>query len=150
MLTNECGCPYGNCDCDVNPIPKHVCHYQPAKRGNYVVCDCGDRFPCAEKDCGHRLCWEERGKAPVCHFCQNTLTGEHNTENSNWGVMSIRNKTRAAHYCCRDANSTTARKDIACRAKGGYYPEECVHEFEGKQILTLDIVKQLADNYVRE
>lgn len=128
---------------------KHSCDFQPSKRGKHLVCSCGDRFPCVEKDCGHRDCWEERATDPSCHFCGDKLKGAHNTESATWGVMSVRNKSRAAHYCCRDANSTTSRRDIACRAAGpnAYYPESCSHEFEGKEALSKDAVKQLADSY---
>jgi hypothetical protein len=127
----------------------HSCHFRPAKRGKHLVCECGERFPCANKDCGHVDCWEERGDAPVCHFCNEKLIGEHNTENSNWGCMAIRNKTYAAHYCCRDANETTSRRDIACRARGGYFPEPCSHQFEGKNSLSPETINQLKETYVR-
>lgn len=128
---------------------QHVHEFHPSKRGNYESCGCGERFPCAEKDCGHPGCWEARGKPPVCHFCTEKLTGDHNTETATWGGMNIRNHTRAAHYCCRDANSSTPRRDIACRAKGpnSYYPETCTHNFEGKEQLTKETVKLLADAY---
>jgi hypothetical protein len=133
-------------------MEKHVCDYQPSKRGNFVACKCGERFPCADKDCGHVSCWDERGTMPVCHFCGDKLKGEHNTESATWGVMNVRNHTRSAHYCCRDAYSKTSRRDIACRAKGpnAYYPEACSHEFEGKKQLTVDDAKLLAGSYAHE
>lgn len=128
---------------------KHVCDYQPAKRGKSLVCSCGERFPCVDKDCGHRDCWDERGTLPFCHYCEEKLKGEHNTESATWGSMNVRNKTRAAHYCCRDANGSTSKKDIACRAAGpnSYFPEKCEHEFEGKESMSKDMVQQLADSY---
>jgi hypothetical protein len=133
-------------------VEKHVHDFKPAKRGKHEVCDCGLRFPCVEKDCGHEPCWEARGTMPVCHFCGEKLKGPHNTEEATWGCFNIRNHTRAAHYCCRDANSSTPRKDIAARACGpnAYYPETCTHEFEGKEQLTLEQVKALAAAYRRE
>lgn len=131
-------------------IHQHV--FNPAKRGNYEVCSCGERFPCAEKDCGHIGCWEARGTLPTCHFCGEKLKGEHNTETATWGAMNIRNRTRAAHYCCRDANGTTPRKDIICRAHGpnAYFPEPCEHEFEGKEPMDIAMLKQLAKDYRAE
>jgi hypothetical protein len=150
-MTNECGCPYGACDCDsTTKAPPHKCSFHPAKRGSHLVCSCGERFPCAERDCGHLDCWEERKSDPVCHFCNLKLKGPHNTEDATWGSMAIRGKTRAAHYCCRDANNSTPRRDIGCRALRGYMPELCGHEFEGKDSLTTAQVKLLADSYKSE
>lgn len=115
-------------------MDKHVCEFVPSKRGKFDVCSCGERWPCAGKDCGHFQCWEERGELPVCHFCRERLSGPHNTEEATWGSMSVRGKTRAGHYCCRDANSTTPRNEIVGRARGAnsYWPEKCEHKFEGK------------------
>lgn len=149
-LTNKCGCPYGSCNCDVQPPTVHKCNFQPTKRGNCLACNCGERFPCIEKDCGHLDCWEERGTKPICHFCGDKLKGENNTDGATWGSMLIRGKTRTAHYCCRDANGTTPRKEIACRGRGGYYPELCTHEFEGKEVLTTEAVDALSAAYQHE
>lgn len=41
MLTNECGCPYGNCTCE--PAP-HVHDFSQAPYG-YGICPCGISEP---------------------------------------------------------------------------------------------------------
>lgn len=122
--------------------------FTQAKNGKYEFCSCGDRFPCADKACSHPDCVSARGATPKCFFCGDKLKGENNTETSNWGNMLVRGQTRQSHYCCRDANGSTSRREIGCRAKRGYSPEKCDHTFEGKEELSKEEVKTLADNYL--
>lgn len=85
---------------------QHRCLWSPAKRGTFLVCSvCEDRFPCAGNDCGHMDCIETRGELPKCHYCSKRVEGP---KGESWTPWLIHGHTRAAHYSCRDANSTPA------------------------------------------
>lgn len=138
----------------------HRCLWGPAKRGAWMACSiCDDRFPCAGNDCAHMDCIVERQKMPKCHFCGHVVYGagpskvlgdvpeglqELQGEEGDWVPVNGRGNVYAAHTCCRDTYNGTSRPDLVARFKAGHDLESCKHEFENKEPMDLELLKQLA------
>lgn len=99
----------------------HTHHFVPSKRGNFEKCDCGERFPCEDRTCGHLDCVAARDTTG-CHICEKAIRGAQascsgdtiKTAELPFVIYNGRGRTRAAHWECYENHTETVDTVAAC------------------------------------
>ena len=87
---------------------QHV--WVPSRGGTERCRECGERFPCEERDCGHHDCVAHRATT-TCFYCHQPIRGAReamskqvvNLSEVPYVVLtSRRGRTKAAHPECRE------------------------------------------------
>jgi hypothetical protein len=120
---------------------------------------CSWTFPCREETCSHFECIDFRGKLPKCYYCLGRVVGSPGGRSSatavlevlrvsggdsaSWTPWSVRNISRAVHYCCREAVASLEE-----RKRWGTENEtvNCKHEFDGKGVVGQDASQQVHED----